>query len=42
MLAPNSAVLAMTLEYAGAGMGGTPRDRNSTCEQRDNFPTFTP
>ena len=26
---------------AGAGLGGTPRGRRSTCEQRDNCPTPT-
>ena len=25
----------------GAGVGGTPRGRSSTCEQRDNCPTLT-
>ena len=26
---------------AGAGVGGTPRGRSSTCEQRDKRPTLT-
>ena len=33
--------ISTTCSIAGAGLGGTPRGRSSTCEQRDHCPTLT-
>ena len=31
----------LRVDHAGAGTGGTPSGRTSTCQQRDNCPTLT-
>ena len=36
---PNSKALEdIAWSIAGVGVGGTPRGRRSTCQQRDNYP----